>query len=199
MLLSASASAALAQSSTQRLPITLDADSSVFDRRNNELVFSGPRITQGAIGIEAGRGVTKMAPGSKLNFSDSIWTFEGNVRIDINTAKIRSESATLVFKNHTLQSARVTGSPARFSDIGPDSGKPIEAHADEFEYDLSAFTVRFSGDARIAEGDNEVTGADLKYDLADKRINFQGNPENDERVRITIVPDEDLTNPDDGQ
>lgn len=189
LALSAFTTPAMSQSIAQRLPISLDADSSVFDRRNDQIVFEGLRITQGAIGIEADKGVTTLGGNSKLDFADSVWKFDGNVKIDIETAKIRSDSAELVFSNHTLQQATVQGTPARFSDTGAKADAPLDAQAQQFEYNLADRVIRFTGDARIAEGDNEVTGADLQYDLNAKRVNFKGDPETDERVRITIVPE----------
>ncbi|MEM7276725.1 MAG: hypothetical protein AAF385_01260, partial [Pseudomonadota bacterium] len=129
LALCALAPQAIAQSISQRLPISLDADSSVFDRRNDQIVFKGLRITQGAIGIEADEGVTTLGSNSKLDFADSVWKFDGNVKIDIETAKIRSDSAELVFSNHTLQRARVQGAPALFSDTGAEPDSPLNAQA----------------------------------------------------------------------
>ncbi|MEM8984427.1 MAG: LptA/OstA family protein [Pseudomonadota bacterium] len=183
------AAPAYAQQPSARLPISLDADSSVFDRSQDRIEFTGLRITQGAIGIEAERGVTRLGRDTKLDFSDSTWEFHGNVRIDIETATIVSDSAELYFSDHTLQHATIQGSPATFDDSrGPDQ-PPLRAEASTFEYNLADYVIRFVGKARIAEGDNEVTGADLLYDLTGKRVNFKGDPQADERVRITIVPD----------
>lgn len=182
-----------AQSIAERLPILVDADSSVLDRRNGEIVFTGLRITQGAIGIEAQRGVTTLTKGNSLDFSDSVWEFTGAVKIDIESAKIRSDSARLYFKKHQLQRATVSGEPARFDDRGRVAGEPLSAEAESFDYDLAGARIRFSGNARITEGDNEVAGADLDYNLRTQQVNFKGDPGNDERVRITIVPDKEDT------
>ncbi|MEO0998927.1 MAG: LptA/OstA family protein, partial [Pseudomonadota bacterium] len=151
-----------AQGINQRLPISLDAESSIVDLRNNQSIFEGLRISQGAIGIEADKGVTVGT--KRRDFADSTWSFEGNVRIDIETAKIASDAAELVFRDHTLTRATVRGAPATFKDRGRRDGAPISASADEFVYDLNRYVVRFSGEARIVEGDNEISGADLVYD-----------------------------------
>ncbi len=190
LALTACASPVLAQQASARLPISLDADSSVFDRGNNRMEFAGLRITQGAIGIEADVGVTRLGGDTKLDFSDSTWQFDGNVRIDIETATIVSDSAELYFADHTLQRATILGAPAQFEDTRGPEQKPLKAEARQFDYDLKDYVIRFVGEARIAEGDNVVTGADLLYDLNGKQVNFRGDPANNERVRITIVPDE---------
>lgn len=184
------AAGAHAQQASARLPISLDADSSVFDRRNDRIEFAGLRITQGAIGIEADHGVTRLGRDTKLDFADSTWEFSGNVRIDIETATIVSESAELYFSNHTLQHASIIGAPATFDDTRGADQAPLHAEASRFEYNLKDYVIRFVGEARIREGENEVTGADLLYDLTGKRVNFKGDPTTDERVRITIVPED---------
>ena len=161
----------------------------MFDRRNDRIEFAGLRITQGAIGIEADRGVTRLGDDTKLDFADSTWEFSGNVRIDIETATIISDAAELYFRDHALQHATITGAPATFDDTRGSEQEPLHAEAARFEYNLADYVIRFVGKARITEGDNEVTGADLLYDLNGKQVNFRGDPSTDERVRITIVPD----------
>ncbi len=189
LLLLAMPVAASAQSVDGTLPILLDAESSVLDRRNGEIRFEGVRISQGAISIEAGKGVTKLGGSAKLDFADTTWEFSDNVRIDIDSAEIRSEAASLYFGNYQLQRASVRGQPARFDDKNGPNGEPLSAEAGNFEYDLSEGLIRFLGNARLREGDNEVSGADLLYDLNAKSVNFKGDPVEGERVRITIVPE----------
>jgi len=92
-----------------RLPISLDADSSDFDRKNKRLLFRGVRITQGDLAIEA-----DSAEASQLDFENALWIFRGNVRIDLQTAFIESDEATLNFFDHVLSSATIKGTPAQF-------------------------------------------------------------------------------------
>lgn len=190
LTLLASGSTVAQSNAAQRLPITLDADSSEFDLRNDQILYRGLRISQGSIGIEADNGITKITRGSKLDFADSVWKFDGNVRIEIETARIACESAELFFENHTLQRAEVKGNPAKFSDLERGAGKPIKAQANAFDYDLANGQIRFAGNAKIEEGESEITGADLLYDLEKQRVNFRGDADKDERVRIVINPED---------
>ena len=59
---------ALAQIGDSRLPISLDADFSDYDGKSSMLTFTGLRLSQGNIGIEADEGRA-----SKLDFEDSVW------------------------------------------------------------------------------------------------------------------------------
>ena len=173
-----------------RLPISLDADSSEFDRRNNLMVFRGLRITQGAIGIEAERGQTLFGGDTSPDFRDSIWRFEGDVRIDVETTNILCETAELTFRDHRLASAVATGDPARFRDTRPVEGTLTTGKAARFEYDLTAGRITFSGDARISEGSNTITGDLLVYDLEDQVVTARGREGEDGKVSLTIVPEE---------
>jgi lipopolysaccharide transport protein LptA len=173
-----------------RLPISLDADSSKFDRRNNLMIFRGLRITQGAIGIEAERGQTLFGGDTSPDFRDSIWRFEGDVRIDVETTNILCDTAELTFRDHRLVSAVATGDPARFRDTRPREGTLTTGKAARFEYDLTAGRITFSGDARISEGSNTITGDRLVYDLQEQVVTARGREGEDGKVSLTIVPEE---------
>jgi len=173
-----------------RLPISLDADSSEFDRRNNLMIFRGLRITQGAIGIEAERGQTLFGGDTSPDFRDSIWRFEGDVRIDVETTNILCDTAELTFRDHRLATAVATGDPARFRDTRPSEGTLTTGKAARFEYDLTAARITFSGDARISEGSNTITGDLLVYDLEDQVVTARGREGEDGKVSLTIVPEE---------
>ncbi|HZX24090.1 MAG TPA: lipopolysaccharide transport periplasmic protein LptA [Woeseiaceae bacterium] len=173
-----------------RLPISLDADSSEFDRRNNLMIFRGLRITQGTIGIEADRGQTLFGGDSSPDFRDSVWRFEGDVKIDVDTTNILCDSAELTFRDHRLSSAVATGDPARFRDYRPEEGTVTTGRAGRFEYDVTAGRVTLTGDARISEGSNTIAGDLLVYDLNQQVVTARGGEGEDGKVSLTIVPEE---------
>jgi lipopolysaccharide export system protein LptA len=90
-------------------PISLDAASSEFDRRNDRLSFTDLTIRQGAMGISADQAIA-----TGLDFDDSVWMFTGNVVIQSANTRAWSDAAQVRFLNHRLQSARLTGQPAKF-------------------------------------------------------------------------------------
>ena len=89
-----------------RLPISLDAESTDYDGKNSMLMFKGLRLTQGNIGVEADEGRA-----TKLDFEDSVWRFNGNVVIDTENGHIECDTADLMFRDHQLQVASITGAP----------------------------------------------------------------------------------------
>jgi lipopolysaccharide export system protein LptA len=197
LLLSVSLSStpAVGQQATNPLPISLDADSSSFDRRSNTVKFRGLRISQGALGIQADNALA-----TGLDFENSEWQFEGNVRITIESAKILATTADLQFVNHQLLFAALRGQPARFTDIAQETGTPITGQANKFEYNTATGTIRMTEEAFLSEGVNEISGCDLTYDLSQETITATSS-DCGQPVRMTIQPPQttdsaDLLRPD---
>lgn len=175
-----------AQITDLRLPISLDADSTAYDGKNSMLMFRGLRLTQGTIGIEADEGRA-----SNLDFEDSVWQFSGNVIIDVENGHIECDTADLQFTEHQLTLATIVGQPATFELQRPGSEETTYAEAGKLRYDLLAGTIEFSGNAVITEGGNKIASDFLVYNILEQRINAQGSPGSDGKVRITYTPRDD--------
>ena len=175
--------AAAAQITDLRLPISLDADSTAYDGKNSMLMFRGLRLSQGTIGIEADEGRA-----SNLDFEDSVWQFSGNVVIDVENGHIECDTADLQFTEHQLTLATIAGAPATFELKRPGSEETTYAEAGKLRYDLLAGTIEFSEDAVITEGGNQIASNYLVYNIHEQRINAQGSPDGDGKVRITYTP-----------
>ena len=174
-----------AQLTDLRLPISLDADSTDYDGKNSMLMFRGLRLTQGNIGIEADEGRA-----SNLDFEDSIWQFSGNVIIDVENGHIECDTADLQFAEHALILATISGEPATFELTRPGSEETTYAEAGKLRYDLKSGTIEFSENATITEGGNQISSNYLIYNIVEQRINAQGSPDGDGKVRITYTPKE---------
>jgi lipopolysaccharide transport protein LptA len=172
-----------AQINDLRLPISLDADSTAYDGKNSMLMFRGLRLSQGNIGIEAAEGRA-----SNLDFEDSVWQFSGNVVIDVENGHIECDTADLQFTEHQLTLATIVGTPATFELKRPGSDETTYAEAGKLRYDLLAGTIEFSENAVITEGGNQIESNYLIYNIIEQRINAQGSPEGDGKVRITYTP-----------
>jgi lipopolysaccharide transport protein LptA len=166
-----------------RLPISLDAESTDYDGRSSMLMFRNLRLTQGNIGVQADEGRA-----TKLDFEDSVWRFTGNVVIDTENGHIECEAADLRFTEHQLSNARISGSPATFELQRPQSDESTYAEAGEVDYDFSKGIVRFSGNATITEGGNQISSNYLVYNIAEQRINAQSAEDGSDRVKITYTP-----------
>jgi lipopolysaccharide transport protein LptA len=174
--------ASTAQEADLRLPITLDADSTDYDGKNSMLMFTGLRLSQGSMGIQADRGRA-----SKLDFEDSVWQFAGNVVIDVEGGHMESDTADLQFSGHQLQLATIAGAPATFEMQRPGSEVVTYAEAGHVRYDFEAGIVEFSDNAVIIEGCNQISSDHLVYNISEQRINAQSG-DSDEKVKITYTP-----------
>lgn len=183
-----SAAPALAQSAAadrRTLPINVDAASSDIDNLNNSVVFRDVVITQGDASISAAK-----ATSTGLDFQDTTWTFTGNVRIRMEGGQLDSDQAKVQFKSNQLRTATIEGSPARFEQPLEGDRGTARGRARSIVYDFPSGSIRFSRDAWLTDGRNEITGQELVYNLHEQRVLAEQAPGNDDRVRITIRPQE---------
>ncbi|MGB5471319.1 MAG: lipopolysaccharide transport periplasmic protein LptA [Woeseiaceae bacterium] len=166
-----------------RLPWDIDAESTSFDGKTSMIVFTGLRLSQGRIGIEADEGRATNTEGE-----DGSWQFTGNVVIDIENGHIECESADLTFVKYQLRKANVTGSPATFELKREGSDEVTRAEAGRFSYDVDAGIIEFSEQATINEGGNQISSNYLVYNITEQRINADSSGTEDGRVRITYTP-----------
>lgn len=170
------------QAGDEPAPISLDAESSTLDRATNSVSFKRLHIQQGSLSIRADD-----ASASGLDFERSEWTFRGNVVVHIDDAVLSATSAELVFTGHALEFARLRGEPATLEAMDVARATPIRGGAEELRYDRAEGTLRLSGTAWISEGQNEMRGCDLVYDVGAQRVTV-GTSDCGEPVRITILP-----------
>jgi lipopolysaccharide transport protein LptA len=162
----------------------VDAASSEVDYRTNTVVFTQVTISQGATRVRADR-----AHASGLNFANSRWTFDGHVRIDAPPrGSLRSDQAVVEFKDNHIFRATVTGKPAEFEQQRTDSQQLTRGHADEIIYDVNEGTVRLTTNAWLSDGQNEISGPLLVYNIRAQHVQAAAAPGSGERVHIVIAP-----------
>ncbi|MDJ0709315.1 MAG: lipopolysaccharide transport periplasmic protein LptA [Woeseiaceae bacterium] len=166
-----------------RLPMDINAENTTYDGRNSMIIFSGLRLTQGRIRIEADEGRA-----TRMELEDATWSFAGNVSIDIGAGRIECDTAELRFDEFQLKQAVVTGSPAIYDLQRPGSEDTTHAEAGRLRYDVAAGIIEFADDATITEGGNQISSNVLVYNVAEQRISAEGSGEDDGRVRITYTP-----------
>jgi lipopolysaccharide export system protein LptA len=162
-------------------PIQLEARSSDFDYKNNTLVFHGVRIAQGGLAIEAEEGTA-----TGLDFKESRWLFKGSVRITVPGGSLDSDEARIAFAANLISTAEITGAPANFEQKR-DKGV-ARGHARRIVYQPSAGTLRLTEDAWLSDGNNEISGQTLVYNMRDQRVLANPDEQGSQPVRITINP-----------
>ena len=166
-------------------PINLEAASSDFDYRNNTLVFKRVRITQGQLTVEAAE-----ANATGLEFANASWTLKGDVRITVPDGKLTANDAVVSFRDNQIARAEVRGKPASFEQRLKESGQLARGRADTIEYDVRNGTVQLAGQAWLSDGQNEIRGSKLIYDIARQRVAANPGETEPGGVHITINPKE---------
>ena len=165
------------------LPINLDAESSEFDRKKNQLFFRNLTIQQGLLKI-----VADEATATRLDFENARWEFSGNVVIDNEGATASCDFAEIMFRDHRISSAIMQGQPARFEQLQIDAERTTEGRADQMEYDAESGIIRMLENAWLSDSSNEVSGNRIAYDL--KRQFIIADADEDGQVRMKIIPPE---------
>ena len=183
LLAATSLAAAQVADMDMRLPMDIDADNTTIDGKNSMIIFSGLRLTQGAVSIQADEGRA-----TRMELEDSYWNFSGNVIIEVEGGRIEADAAELLFDEFRLKQAIVTGSPATYELQRPDSEETTYAEAGRLRYNVDTGVIEFSDQATITEGGNQISSNVLVYNIVEQRIDADSSGEEDGRVRITYTP-----------
>ena len=175
-------SSALAEHVEQQA-ISLDAQSSELDYKNNNLVFRKVRIAQGAMSVAADQ-----AQATGLDFENSHWVFRGNVKIGMEQGQLTADEANVTFAKKLLAKAVVNGNPAAFEQRIAKTGKLAQGHADTIDYDVTKGVVHLSKNAWMSDGEREIQGESLKYNVVTQTIVAEGSEQGSQRVHIIITP-----------
>ena len=184
---SGSGALAAAAAPAAQQTISLDAQSSELDLRNNNVIFRKVRIAQGTMTVSADQGqATRQASG--LDFDNSLWVFRGNVKITMDQGLLTSDDAEINFTKKLLSKAVANGKPAQFEQRIAKTGKLAQGHADTIDYDAARGIVRLVKNAWISDGQNEIRGETLKYNVLAQSIIADAAEQNSQRVHIIITP-----------
>ena len=171
-----------------RAPILLDAQSTSIDLKTNSAVFSKIRISQGTMAITADQGQASQQRSADMYFENNVWNFRGNVKVTMDQGQLFSDDAQITFVNSLLSRAVVNGKPASFEQTVAKTGKLAKGSAETIDYDAAKHVVRFVKNAYLSNGDNEIRGQSLKYDVLAQKVIAEEAEQNSQRVHITITP-----------
>jgi lipopolysaccharide transport protein LptA len=176
----------LAQISTTKLPITIDAESTDYEGEESILTFNKLKLSQGNISIIADSGQA-----NKLDFENSVWQFKGNVKIILSNGEINAASTYLEFKGHQIRIAKITGSSEQQAILKLYREEKLgitKATADRIDYDFDAAMIDFSGNVSIVEDGNQISSSYLVYNINKQTIQAQSKNQNNPKVKITYTP-----------
>lgn len=176
--------------------ISFVADSMDTDFKTNVVHLKAVTITYGTMTVKADRALA-----TAVDFKNSRWTFDGNVRINAEPrGNLRSDEAVVEFRDNQLKRATATGAPAEFDQKRADSDLVARGHAAQIVYEVGEGTVQLSNDAWITDGRNDISGPLIVYSLREEHVQAfsshvdasvtPGSGTSDTRVHVTIAPNE---------
>jgi lipopolysaccharide transport protein LptA len=179
------ASAAPAQHvEQQQQSILLEAQSFDLDYKNNNMIYHKVRIAQGAMSVAADQ-----AQASGLDFENSShWVFRGNVKIAMEGGQLISDEADVTFAKKLLAKAIANGNPATFEQRIVKTGKVAHGRAETIDYDVTKGMVHLSKNAWVSDGDREIQGESLTYNVLTQTIRAESAEQGSQRVHIIITP-----------
>jgi len=172
-----------AQIDTTKLPIIIDAESTGYLGDQSILTFENLHLSQGDISISSDKGQA-----SKLDFENSTWKFEGNVKIILKNGKVESSSAFLEFEKHQIKTAIISGNQAIIEFRREGENSLTLAKANRIDYDFEKDIVDFSGNVTIEEDGNQISSDYLVYNINNQTIQAQSNNKDNPKVKITYTP-----------
>src|SRR5229473_8130531 len=169
-------------------PILLDSQSVSIDLKTNSAVFSKIRVSQGTMAITADQGQASQQRSADMYFENNVWNFRGNVKVTMDQGQLFSDDAQITFVDSLLSRAVVNGKPASFEQTVAKTGKLARGSAETIDYDAAKHMVRFLKNGYLSNGDNEIRGQSLKYDVLAQKVIAEEAEQNSQRVHITITP-----------
>jgi len=168
-------------------PIDVQAQYEEVDGKNKSIFLRKVRIAQGNMTLTADQGQVN-GTGVENAFDNSVWVFRGSVKVTLDQGVLNSDEARVTFANKVLSNAVVTGKPASFQQKIAKSDKIAHGHADTIDYDVTKGIIRLTKDAYLDNGQYEVHGESLKYDVAKQVSTAEAPEQGSQRVHIIITP-----------
>src|SRR3984957_847803 len=179
--------AAAASPKTAQEPIDVTAQYQEIDGKNKTIFLRKVRIAQGNMSLIADQGQVN-GTGVENAFDNSVWVFRGSVKVTMDQGVLNSDEARVTFSNKVLSFAVATGKPATFQQKIAKSDKVAHGHADTIEYDVTKGIIHLTQDAFLDNGQYEVHGESLKYDVAKQVSSAEASEQGSQRVHIIITP-----------
>jgi lipopolysaccharide export system protein LptA len=119
----------------------------------------------------------------EVNIKENRVTFYTNVVVTQGSIKMRADELSVIGSEEKGSEVMIAkGQPATFYQM-LDSGKPIEAEANEVRYDLKTQTLTLSNNAQLKQEESLVKGSMIKYSIDKQEMVAQG----DENSRVTTI------------
>lgn len=126
----------------------------------------------------------------RMDDARKIAVYEGNVILSQGTLVIAADRIDVHQDEQGMTGGEATGQPVQFRQKMEGRDEYLEARAGRIEYDARAETMKLIGSAYVAQGNDELRGGVIVYDLRSERYQAQGAAGDGKqgRVRAMIRP-----------
>jgi lipopolysaccharide export system protein LptA len=126
-----------------------------------------------------------------LSQQEGIGLYEGNAELIQGQRSLNADRIEITLKNGRPSRVEATGSPVRMVD-----GSDLTASAEKLIYDIEGRRILLYRKARISHQGRQFEGAELIYELDNRRISARGDQqEGDGRIRLVIPAEDGVTAP----
>ena len=133
------------------------------------------------------------ADSAEANDITGVIVYRGEVRVTQGSMILTGDVVTVVAPDRLLKKITAEGDLSTFQQL-TDDGKQIDAEAEYMEYDAPANKLMLLRKARMQQGQNSFASERIEY-YVDTKVVDAGDPENGNRVRMTIIPEILKSNP----
>jgi len=126
-----------------------------------------------------------------LSQQEGTGLYEGNAELIQGQRSLNADRIEITLKDGKPSRVEATGTPVRLVD-----GTDLTAHAGKLVYDIEGRRILLYRQARISHQGRVFEGAELIYELDNRRISARGDEqEGDGRIRLVIPAEDGVTAP----
>lgn len=157
-----------------------ELDYGQLDYQRGRLQLREVTIRQDQMRIQA-----DAAEATGLDFSDSSWTFSGNVVVRMPEGEMHASQALVKFADGRIVSATADGAPATFAQQSTADNPGARGRATRISYDIASGDVQLEGEAWLSEQNREISGRRIVYSIPQRSFRADSG-DSGEKVRGTI-------------
>ncbi|MEE4252047.1 MAG: lipopolysaccharide transport periplasmic protein LptA [Alcanivoracaceae bacterium] len=135
--------------------------------------------------------ITLRAERATLSQQEGTGLYEGNAELIQGQRSLNADRIEITLKDGQPSRVEATGTPVRLVD-----GADLTAQAEKLVYDIEGRRILLYRQARITHQGRVFEGAELIYELDNRRISARGDEqEGDGRIRLVIPAEDGATAP----
>lgn len=141
------------------------------------------------------------ADSAELNEASGVGVYRGDVRITQGSMVLTADEVTIIAPGRELQKLIATSDDqdekARFRQL-TDTGDELTARSRRMEYEPGKKQITLLTDAVLRNAGNRFAAERIVYHIDRQVVDADGG-DGGERVKMTLVPEDDAAQPSDGQ